>query len=183
MIKEKTGATYMVMDADVPVVESGGKSDFQYSSPDFLYRPTKVDRVLHDGDEVKLGGTTLVAHLTPGHTKGCNTWTMKVTEGGKTFDVVIVGSPNVNPGYKLVDNAAYPQIAADYERMWRVLKSLPCDIFLGAHGAYFDMEAKVARMKQSGGNPFIDPEGYKKFVADKEQEFRAELAKQQKTAH
>lgn len=179
MIKEKTSATYMVMDADVPVVESGGKADFQYSSPDFLYRPTKVDRILHDGEEVKLGGTTLVAHLTPGHTKGCTTWTMKVTEGGKTYDVVIVGSPNVNPGYKLVDNAAYPQIAADYERMWGVLKSLPCDIFLGAHGAYFDMEAKYSRMKQHGGNPFVDAEGYKKFVTDKEQEFRAELAKQQ----
>ena len=71
---------------------------------DTLYKPTKVDRVLHDGDEVKLGGAVLVAHLTPGHTKGCTTWTMKVTEGGKTYNVVIVGSPNVNPGYKLVNN-------------------------------------------------------------------------------
>jgi len=77
-IKEMTGASYMVMDADVPVVESGGKSDFQYgNSPRFLYPPAKVDRVLHDGDEVRLGGAVLVAHLTPGHTKGCTTWTMK----------------------------------------------------------------------------------------------------------
>ncbi len=179
LIKERTGATYMVMDVDVPVVESGGKADFQYSTADFLYRPTKVDRVLHDGDQVMLGDTTIVAHLTPGHTKGCTTWTMKVTEGGKTYDVVIVGSPNVNPGYRLVNNAAYPQIAKDYERMWVVLKSLPCDIFLGAHGNYFEMEAKYASMKQRGGNPFIDPDGYKKFVAEKEQEFRAELTKQQ----
>jgi metallo-beta-lactamase class B len=178
-IKELTGASYMVMDADVPVVESGGKADFQYSSPEFLYKPTKVDRVLHDGDEVNLGGTVLVAHLTPGHTKGCTTWTMKVTEGGKTYDVVIVGSPNVNPGYKLVHNPAYPQIAEDYERMWRVLKSLRCDIFLGAHGSYFGMEEKYARMKEGGVNPFVDPAGYQKFVADKEQEFRTELAKQQ----
>ena len=81
------------------------KLDFQYgNNPDFLYPPTKVDRVLHDGDEVRLGGTVLVAHLTPGHTKGCTTWTMKVTEGGKTYNVVIIGSPNVNPGYKLVNN-------------------------------------------------------------------------------
>ena len=179
-IKELTRATYMVMDADVPVVESGGKADFQYGNrPEFLYKPTKVDRVLHDGDEVNLGGTVLVAHLTPGHTKGCTTWTMKVTEGAKTFDVVIVGSPNVNPGYKLVHNQAYPQIAEDYERMWRALKSLPCDIFLGAHGGYFGMEEKYARLKKGGANPFVDPAGYKNFVAEKEQEFRAELGKQQ----
>lgn len=149
MIKEATGAAYMVMDADVPVVESGGKADFQYGRTSaFLYRPAKVDRVLHDGDEVKLGGTVLVAHLTPGHTKGCTTWTMKVTQNGKTYNVVIIGSPNVNAGYKLVNNAAYPQIAEDYERMWRVLKSLPCDIFLGAHGSYFGLEGKYARLKE-----------------------------------
>ena len=93
-IKEMAGATHMVMDADVPVVESGGKTDFQYgNTPAFLYRPTKVDRVLHDGDQVRLGSTVLVAHLTPGHTKGCTTWTTKVTEKGKTYDVVIIGSP------------------------------------------------------------------------------------------
>lgn len=117
-IKAMTGATYMVMDADVPVVESGGRADFQYgNNPDFLCLPAKVDRVLHDGDEVELGSTILVAHLTPGHTKGCTPWTMHVHEGGKTYDVVIVGSPNVNPGYKLLDNTAYRQMAEDYERM------------------------------------------------------------------
>jgi metallo-beta-lactamase class B len=179
LIKQLTGAKYMVMDADVPVVESGGKADFQYgNTPTSLYPATKVDRVLHDGDEVKLGDAVLVAHLTPGHTKGCTTWTMKVKDNGKELNVVIVGSPNVNPGYKLVGNALYPQIAADYERMFQVLKSLPCDVFLGAHGAYFDMEAKYARVKEGGQSPFIDPDGYKTFVASKEQEFRAELAKQ-----
>jgi metallo-beta-lactamase class B len=179
MIKQITGATYMVMDADVPVVESGGKTDFQYgNTPTSLYRPTRVDRVLHDGDEVKLGDAVLVAHLTPGHTKGCTTWTMKVSEAGKTYNVVIIGSPNVNPGYKLVNNESYPQIAEDYERMFRVLKSLPCDLFLGAHGNYFDLEAKYARMKAGVPSPLIDPEGYKKYIAQKEQDFRTELAKQ-----
>src|SRR5882762_8669116 len=178
-IKELTGASYMVMDADVAVVESGGKADFQYGNrAEFLYPPAKVDRVLHDGDEVKLGGAVLVAHLTPGHTKGCTTWTMKVTEGGKTYNVVIVGSPNVNPGYRLIHNNNYPQIAQDYERMWDVLKSLPCDIFLGAHGGYFGLEEKYPLMRNGGANPFIDPSGYKKFVAQKEQDFRTELAKQ-----
>jgi len=177
-IKKMTGAKYMVMDADVPVVESGGASDFQYgSSPANLYPPAKVDRVLHDGDTVKLGGAELVAHLTPGHTKGCTTWTMKVTEKGRTYDVVILGSPNLNPGYKLVDNAAYPQIAADYGRMWKVLKSLPCDIFLGAHGSYFGMAEKFARLGQST-NPFLDPGGYTQFVNEKEKAFDDELARQ-----
>jgi metallo-beta-lactamase class B len=182
-IKAMTAAKYMVMDADVAVVESGGREDFQYGHrAEFLYAPTKVDRVLHDGDKVSLGGIVLVAHLTPGHTKGCTTWTMTVAEGGKTYDVVIVGSPNVNPGYKLVHNPDYPQIAEDYERMWRVLKSLPCDIFLGAHGGYFGLEEKeekYALLKNGGANPFVDADGYKKFVAQKEQEFRTELAKQQ----
>lgn len=182
-IKALTGASYMVMDADVPVVESGGKADFQYGNDAAsLYKPTKVDRVLHDGDEVALGRTTLVAHLTPGHTKGCTTWTMKVTDSGKTYEVVIVGSPNVNPGYRLVHNQVYPQIAEDYERMWRVLKALPCDIFLGAHGNYFGMEEKYARLKNATVNPFIDPGGYRKFVEEKEQEFRTELAKQQQAS-
>jgi metallo-beta-lactamase class B len=182
-IKEKTGAAYMVMNADVSVVESGGKTDFEYGNrPASLYRPAKVDRILRDGDEVRLGGTVLVAHLTPGHTKGCTTWTMKVTERGKPYNVVIVGSPNINPGYKLVGNAAYPQIAEDYERMWRVLNSLPCDIFLGAHGGYFGLEEKYSLIKKEGENPFIDPAGYKKYVAQKEQDFRTELARQKLAA-
>jgi metallo-beta-lactamase class B len=181
MIKRETGAQYMVMDADVPVVESGGKADFQYGATT-RYPPAKVDRILHDGDEVNLGGSVLVAHLTPGHTKGCTTWTMQVTEGGKIYNVVIIGSPNINPGYKLVNNAAYPEIAQDYERTLRVLKSLPCDIFLGAHGSYFNLEEKYARMKPGAPNPFIDPDGYKEYVAQKEQDFNAELAKQQAAA-
>jgi metallo-beta-lactamase class B len=179
-IKELTGAKYMVMDADVPEIEAGGKGNFQYGdNPGSHYQPTKVDRVLHDGDDVKLGDTVLTAHLTPGHTKGTTTWTMKAKEGDKTYNVVIVGSPNVNPGYKLVNNALYPQIASDYERMFRILKSLPCDVFLGAHGDYYGMQAKFARMKEGGANPFIDPDGYKSYVAEREQTFRAELAKQQ----
>lgn len=179
MIKKLTGAKYMVMDGDVPVVESGGKSDFQYGNdPASLYPPTKVDRVLRDGDEVKLGDAVLTARLTPGHTKGCTTWTMKVKDGEKIRDVVIVGSPNVNPGYKLVGNSVYPRMAQDFERTFQVLKSLPCDYFLGAHGSYFDMETKYAQLKAGRTTAFIDPDGYKNYVADRERAFRRELAKQ-----
>jgi metallo-beta-lactamase class B len=181
LVKKMTGAKYMVMDADVSEVESGGRTDFQYGdSADTQFPATKVDRVLHDGDEIKLGGAVLVAHLTPGHTRGCTTWTMKVKaeDGGKTLDVVIVGSPNVIPGYKLVNNAVYPQIAKDYESTFKVLKSLACDIFLGAHGSYYGMESKFARLKQSATNPFVDPEGYRNYVAERERAFQAELKTQ-----
>ncbi len=178
-VVKATGAKYMVMDADVPLIESGGKTDFQYGSEaGSQFPPAKVDRVLHDGDEVRLGGVVLVAHKTPGHTKGCTTWTMTVADGGKSYDVVIVGSPNVNTGYRLVKNAAYPGIAQDYEQTFRTLKALPCDVFLGAHGGYFGMEAKFQRIKEGGANPFVDPEGYRSYVEEREQAFRRELAKQ-----
>jgi metallo-beta-lactamase class B len=178
-IKKLTGARYMVMEGDVSVVESGGKTDFQYGDDaTLLYPPTKVDRVLHDGDVVKLGDAALTAHKTAGHTQGCTTWSLRVSEAGKSYDVVIVGSPNVNPGYKLVHNARYPEIAEDYAHGFRVLKSLPCDVFLGAHGSYYGMEAKYARLNAGGPNPYIDSAGYKNYVADREQAFLAELQKQ-----
>ena len=181
-IKKLTGAKYMVMDADVPVVESGGKKDFFYAhTPGMLYPAAKVDRVLHDGDTVSLGDSVLTAHLTPGHTKGCTTWTMKVHQGGESYDVVIVGGPNVNDGYQLVNNSAYPQITSDYEKTFDVLRSLHCDVFLGAHGSYYDMESKYARMTGSA-NLFIDAKGYQNYVNDREQTFRAELTRQQAAA-
>jgi metallo-beta-lactamase class B len=178
-IKRETGARYMVMAPDVPVVESGGAGDFQYGHDAAMrYPPAKVDRALHDGDQVTLGGVVLTAHLTPGHTKGCTTWTLNVPDGGRTYRVVIVGSPYLNPGYKLVHNAQYPQIAQDYEHGFRVLAALPCDIFLGAHGGYYDMEQKYARMKAGAKNAFLDPDGYARFVREKEAAFRQELARQ-----
>jgi metallo-beta-lactamase class B len=178
-IQRETGAKYEVMAQDVPVVESGGGDDFRYAGDkSFSFPATKVDHMLHDGDTVSLGGTTLTAHLTAGHTKGTTTWTFDEKENGRTLHVVIVGSPNVNPGYKLVNNKAYPQIAADYRREFEELKKLPCDIFLGAHGAYFDLTEKYPRFKNGDKNAFIDPAGYKDYIADREQAFEAELKKQ-----
>lgn len=183
-VKRLTGATYEVMDADVPVVESGGKDDFQYGAQPATHFPaTRVDRVLHDGDTVQLGGTVLTAHRTAGHTKGTTTWTLDEREGGRTLHVVIVGSPNVNPGYKLVGNTAYPQIARDFAHEFVVLKGLPCDVFLGAHGIYYGMKAKLARWDQGDKDAFIDPEGYKGYVAEREQAFEAELKKQEADKH
>ncbi|WP_263360015.1 subclass B3 metallo-beta-lactamase [Acidicapsa ligni] len=186
-IKKLTGAKYMVMDADVPVIESGGKGDFQYGAhKEMLYPATKVDRILHDGEEVRLGNVVLVAHRTAGHTKGCTTWTLKVlqngkNDSGKTYNVVIVGSPNVNPGYKLVNNPKYPKMAADFAHQFRILKALPCDIFLGAHGSYYDMLAKYARLQAGDAMAFVDPSGYQGFVAERQKAFEAELARQKQT--
>ncbi|HUB28670.1 MAG TPA: subclass B3 metallo-beta-lactamase [Terracidiphilus sp.] len=183
-ILKMTHAKYMIMDGDVSVIESGGKTDFHYAkSTDMYFPPAKVDRVLHDGDKVQLGGVILVARKTPGHTEGCTTWTLTVVDKGRPYNVVIVGSPNVNPGYKLVNNKTYPQIAQDYEQTFRVLKELPCDVFLGAHGSYYDMLAKYPRLKEGGVNPFVDPAGYKAYVADREQAFEEELKKQEGTAN
>ena len=181
LVKQKTGAKYMVMSPDVAVTEDGGKSDFFYGKvPGSQYPRTKVDRILHDGGEVKLGGAVLTAHLTPGHTPGCTTWTMKVSEAGKAYDVVIVGSPNVSDGFQLVNNAAYPRIADDYKQTFRVLKSLPCDIFLGAHGDYYGLEAKFPRLATEGPKVFVDPDGYRSYVAAKEQAFLEEWKRQRK---
>ena len=115
LVKQLTGATVMAMAEDVPALEKmtpGGK-------------PHPIDKVLHDGDEVKLGGMTLVAHLTPGHTRGCTTWTFKETEGGKSYDVLIIGSVGVNPGMKLVNNPDAPQIVEEFNRSFVTLRGLP----------------------------------------------------------
>ena len=167
-VRKDTGARFMVMDADVPEEESTAPG-----------RPgAHVDRVLHDGDTVELGGSKLVAHLTPGHTRGCTTWTMQVRDGARTLNAVIVGSPNVNGGYFLVGNKDYPGIADDYAKTFAVLKSLPCDLFLGAHGVYFGMLAKYEKLKAGAANPFIDPDGYKAYVAEREAAFRKEWERQ-----
>jgi metallo-beta-lactamase class B len=168
LIKKETGAKLMVMDADVPAEESTAPG-----------RPgAHVDRVLHDGDTVELGGAKLVAHLTPGHTRGCTTWTIQEQDGARTLNAVIVGSPNVNPGYILVGNKTYPQIADDYVKTFAVLKSLPCDLFLGAHGGYFGLKEKYSKMKAGSKDAFIDPDGYKAFVAERDDTFRKEWARQ-----
>ena len=170
LIKEQTGARVEVMRGDDQVIASGGKGQYLYKEG---WRPCPVDRVLKDGDTVVLGEVTLTARHTPGHTRGCTTWTLPVTDAGKTLNVVIIGSPNVNPGYQLITNRDYPEIADDYTKTFRLLKSLPCDIFLGAHGNYYGMEAKIARLqKDPKTNPFIDPEGYRAYVENRYQAFR-----------
>jgi metallo-beta-lactamase class B len=175
LVKKLTGAEVYVMAGDDQVITNGGAGQYLYKA---RWPACKVDRVLHDGDKVTLGAATLTARLTPGHTRGCTTWTMEAADGGKTYHVVIVGSPNVNEGFQLVNNADYPEIAADFARTFQVLKSLPCEIFLGAHGAYYGMEQKYKRLQAGGPNPFVDPAGCKAYIADRETHYLETLAQQ-----
>jgi metallo-beta-lactamase class B len=182
-IVRETGAKYMVMDADVPEVEAGGRTNFRYANDKSMwFPPAKVSWPLHNGQQVKLGNAVLTAHKTAGHTKGCTTWTMQVTDKGKSYNAVIVGSPNVLSSYNLINDPKYPNMAADFTRQFQTLKSLPCEIFLGAHGGYYDMLEKSAKLTSSTTNPFpnpfLDPEGYKAYIADRQQAFEIEFARQ-----
>lgn len=189
-IVQQTGAKYMVMDGDVDAVESGGKTDPVYGGGKQQFPPAHVDRVLHDGDTVTLGGVVLTARKTPGHTRGNTTWTMDTRPTGqpnvKPLHVVIVGSWNVTSEMRLVPSggrpASYPGIAEDFAHTFAVLRSLPCDIFLGAHGSYFGMITKLLRLPQEGESVWIDPEGYKLSVNERERGFQQALAKQKAAA-
>ena len=167
-IQRETGARVMIMEPDAAWVQSTARD----------HPGAKVDRLLSDGDVVELGGAKLTARLTPGHTPGCTTWTMEVDEGGRKLNAVIIGSPNVNPGYILVGNTNYPRIAEDYERTFSVLESLPVDLFLGAHGSYFGLKRKYEQMKAGQPNPFIDPAGYHAYVSERKDAFRKEWDRQ-----
>jgi metallo-beta-lactamase class B len=174
-LKQLTGAKLMASAGDAPVLEAGGKGDYKFGDT-LTYPPVHVDRLLHDGDTVTLGGTTLTAHVTPGHTPGCTTWTMQVEDGGKRYDVVFAGSTSVLPEVPLQNNPKYPTIAADYAHTFEVLKKLPCDIFLSSHGSFFDLQGKAERLRKGeGGNPFVDPQGYKEWVARNEAGFKKAL--------
>jgi metallo-beta-lactamase class B len=170
LVKQLTGAQVMAMAEDVPALEAmkpGGK-------------PHPIDRVLHDNDTVTLGGTTLTAHLTPGHTRGCTTWTLKAQEGGRSYDVVIIGSLGTNPGFQLVNNPQVPNQVDEFERAFKVSRSLPCDVPLGSHPGMYNLAEKFQKIGK-GPNPFIDPQGYKTEVDIDEAMFKAVLAEQKKS--
>jgi metallo-beta-lactamase class B len=171
LVKQLTGAQVMAMAEDVPALENMKPAG----------KPHPIDRVLHDGDTVTLGGATLVAHLTPGHTRGCTTWTMKVQEGGRSYDVVIIGSLGVNPGFQLVNNKDVPQIAEEYVRAFKISRGLPCDIPLGSHPGMYNMAEKYAKLGK-GPNPYVDPTGFKAELDLDEAMYHAVLDAQTKAA-
>jgi metallo-beta-lactamase class B len=183
-LKELTGARVIASAEDARLLESGGAADFLPWPKDALhFPPVKVDEIVADGGHVTLGGVALTAHLTPGHTRGATTWTMDVTEAGKTWHVVFFSSTTVNPGVSLRQNASYPEIVSDYELTFARLKALPCDIFFSPHGAQFGMAEKFARQDRGeGAAAFVDPAGWTKLLAAVEQAYRTQLAAEQPTA-
>jgi metallo-beta-lactamase class B len=173
-----TGAKIYSSAREVSVLETGGKTDPRWGK-EVTYPPVKVDHIVEEGEKVTLGGVTLVAHMTPGHSIGCTTWTMTVTDGGKQYEVVFVGGTTINPGVHFVGQPTYPGIAEDYAKTFRVLRGLKCDVFLGAHGGYFGMLAKRERQKQQpDANPFIDPTGYREFVDRSEKAYLEQLQRE-----
>jgi metallo-beta-lactamase class B len=169
LVKQLTGAQVMAMAEDAPLLEQMKPAG----------KPHPIDKVLHDGDQVTLASTTLVAHLTPGHTPGDTTWTLKVQDGGKTYDVLIIGSLGVNPGLKLVNNPNDPKIVDEFTRAFQVSRSLPCDVPLGSHPGMYNMKEKYAKLQAGGPNPFIDLAGCKTEFDIDEAMFHAVLEQQQ----
>jgi len=163
---------------DGAIVAAGGKGDPFLVGPRFEYEPVKLDATVTDGQTISLGEWTLTAHITPGHTPGCTTWTFPVTVAGKVRQALDHCSSSVLPGYRLGKVETYPGQTADYERSFVTWKSLPCEVFLGSHGQFFGLKAKKAALDAGKADAFVDPEGCKAFYTRAEAAFRAELKKQ-----
>lgn len=174
-LKKDTGAALYASRQDTPVLESGHIAFGPASKADAP--PVHVDHQIVDGQTVSLGGVTLTAHVTPGHTQGCTSWSMPLKDGGKTYDVLFFCSISV-AGNPLVHNSAYPAIADDYRASFAKLAKLHADIFLAPHGEQFGLAGKLAKMTPGAPNPFIDPGEKDRFLAAMRADFDAQLAKQ-----
>jgi metallo-beta-lactamase class B len=172
-LKRLTGAALVATAPEAEMLGRGGKADFHYGD-DLLFPAVKADWIVADGDTVELGGVVLTAHLTPGHTKGSTTWTMRTAGKERALDVVFMASLST-PNYDLVHNPAYPNLGADILRSVAILRTLPCDVFLAPHGFAFALEAKRAKLGTEP-NPFIDPAGYRSALDQTEKSMRASLA-------
>lgn len=186
-VLKETAAQDMVMEGDADVVRSGGRTDFAFGTDGIETFPSaRVDRVLHDGETVVLGGVTLTAHLTGGHTRGCTTWTFRThisaDPAGRLRNVVIVGGWRSLSQYRLFDTSgqsvSYPGIKEDFYKTFAKLRALPCDIFLGAHGGYFNLLSKLKQMQTAGESAFIDPQGYINAVNEAEAKFNETVGAQ-----
>lgn len=176
--KRLSGAHLAIMQDDVAMVEDGGRSDFHYGKDWRVMGqpPVKVDRVLREGHSVRLGEVLLTAHHTPGHTRGATTWTTTLVEGGKAYSVVFPDGGGFNPGYRVAGtDPSYPGIEEDYRRTLHAHEMLRPDIWLAHHTEYFAMDEKRARAAREGVAAWVDPEGYRRFVAGKRKAFEDEV--------
>jgi metallo-beta-lactamase class B len=181
-LKRKSGARFVASARDAELLQRGGHGDFRFGDR-LIFPPIAADQIIGDGESIQLGDQKLTAYLTPGHTMGNTTWTTKINDGPKVYDVVFAGSTSALD-YQLVGKESYPGIAADFEKTFAVLKRLPCDVFLSDHGTFFSFVEKRERvMRGEKPSPFIDPDGYKHFVSDSEAEFRKKIAAQKQGLH
>jgi metallo-beta-lactamase class B len=181
--KKLSGAMVQAMTGDEQLLRDGGTSDYLFGdSADMHFQPVTVDRVLKDGDIVTVGGVRLTARHTPGHTPGSATYEMTVREaaGGRDYRMVFAASTTVNPGTRLVNNPSYPGILQDFRKTFGVLESLKPDIFVSGHAGFFDLTRKRASMTaENPAQAFVDPDGYRRLVAERRKAFEALVAKEQ----
>ncbi len=176
-LKRRTGAQVVASRADAEAMARGGKGDPQFGDS-IPFAPVYADRIVQDGGVVRVGPTELVAHVTPGHTQGCTTWTTVQREKEQPLHVVFNCSMSVPDEYRLLGNPRYPRAADDYERSFHVLRALPCDVLLGPHASFFQQDERRARMADGAPNPFIDPAACGAYLDRSEQAFRAHLEKE-----
>ena len=179
-LKKLTGAKMLASVEDAKLLARGGKDDPNFGDR-FPFDPVVVDKTFGDGWKLELGGTSLTANITAGHTPGCTTWTTTVNEAGKKLNVIFVCSTTA-PGYVLVNNPKYPDIAKDFESTFKKMRAFKVDIFLSAHASQFQMDEKIKILRGGGGvsNPFIDRAGYERFVEQTEKAFRDRRSEQSK---
>lgn len=175
-LKKLTNAKMLASAADKVLLENGGKGDFAFGDT-LPFTPVMVDRVIKDGETIKLGSIRLKTILMPGHTKGSTAWSMDVTDAGRKLNVLFLSSAS-SPTYKFYNNAGYPDIIAVYEKTFARLKTLTPDVFLASHGSFFNLLEKAERRGKDKTNPFIERETYKTYLADAEKDFREKLVKQ-----
>jgi len=187
-LKRDSGARLIASEADKPILEKGHITYGPSAAREDDYPPVKVDRVVKDGDTVFLGGVTLTAHLTPGHTPGATSWTMPVADGRQDHNVVFFSSMTVG-GQPLVNNKAYPEIADDFRASFAKLMKMDADIFLAPHGDQMNLAKKAATLQENtdkkvlnAPNPFIDKDEFHRVVANQQRQFEAALAREQAAA-
>ena len=177
-MKRLTGGRFLASDAEVTLLEDGGKSDYLFTDPKYQFASVKVDGRLKDGQKISLGGTDLTVYSHPGHTRGSVSYGLTVSENGRSYRVLIANMGSINPGTILIGNKKYPQIADDYARTYREQKKLDCDVFLSSHASQYRLHDKWKPGQAYNPNTFVDPEGYKAAVARAESVYSEWLVKE-----
>ena len=162
-IKQITGAKLWATPGDAPVLEDGGFSDAHFGGK-VWFKPVQVDRILKDSEVINLGDTRLTVVETPGHTRGSVSYTMKVREGGRDYNVVIANMASINPGKRLVVNPTYPGVAEDFAKTFRRQKKLPVDVWVAAHASQYGLHSKYKPGQAYNPQTFVDPDGYRAAV-------------------